>query len=196
MATEDELKNMSPEQVAELQKENCIFCHISEHKVPAKIVHEDDSSIAVLDINPATRGHVLILPKKHYQVMPQVPDREIGHLFKVAKSVAHALLKSLGVQGATVFVANGALAGQKAPHFMLHVIPRVDKDKIPLSLPKKSISPKELQMIRERLAPRIKHHLGYEIRSAGKAEAVKEKKAVDVPKKDGDILDKVSGMFK
>src|SRR3989344_4770517 len=89
------LKNMSPEQLQELQKQNCIFCKIIKGEIPARIVFEDDLTIAVLDINPAAKGHILILPKEHYAILPQVNDKQLAHLFVTAKKLSQALLKSL-----------------------------------------------------------------------------------------------------
>ena len=62
--TEEDLKNMSPEEIQELQKQQCIFCHIVSGKVASRKVYEDDSVIAILDIHPANPGHVLLLPKE------------------------------------------------------------------------------------------------------------------------------------
>ena len=128
MVSEEELKTMSPEQIAEMQKQNCVFCHIVTGKVQSKKVFEDDKVVAILDINPANPGHVLLLPKEHYSIMPLVPENVLGHMFMVAKAISSACLKALQVQGTNIFVANGAIAGQKAPHFMIHIIPRKEKD--------------------------------------------------------------------
>ncbi|MBU0461615.1 MAG: HIT domain-containing protein [Nanoarchaeota archaeon] len=62
--TEEDLKNMSPEELRELQKQNCVFCHIAAGKVPAKKVYEDDRCLAILDINPANAGHVLFASER------------------------------------------------------------------------------------------------------------------------------------
>jgi histidine triad (HIT) family protein len=129
-AFEEKLKNMSPEELKEFQKQQCIFCQIIAGKVPSKKVYEDDKCIAVMDINPATIGHVLLLPKEHYSIMPQIPEGEVGHLFMVAKHISHAMLKKLKVEGTNIFAANGPAAGQKAQHFMIHIIPRRDGDGI------------------------------------------------------------------
>ena len=112
--------DMSPEQGAAQAQENCIFCQINSGKVQSKKVFEDEQTTAILDINPANPGHVLILPKKHYAIMPQMKDEEIGHLFSVSKHMSGAVLKALKVEGTNIFVANGQIAGQKAPHFMIH----------------------------------------------------------------------------
>ena len=156
MVTEEELANMSPEQLQELQKQNCIFCHIISGRVASKKIYEDDKVLAILDINPANPGHIVLLTKEHYQVMPQIPDDEISHIFMVAKAISHACLKALKAQGTNIFIANGALAGQKAPHFMLHIIPRLNVDKIKIfDLPEKDIPDDALEQIRKGLTNKI-----------------------------------------
>ena len=109
--TPEDLKNMTPEQIAELQKQNCIFCHIISGKVASKKVYEDEKCIGILDINPANPGHVLLMPKEHYAIMPLMPEDIIGHLFMVAKGISHACLRAFKVQGTNIFVANGVAAG-------------------------------------------------------------------------------------
>lgn len=154
--SEEELRNMSPEQLAELQKQNCIFCHIAAGRVQSKIVYEDPRTIAVLDINPASLGHILILPKDHYVIMPQAPDEEIVHLFGVAKKLSEVVLKSLKAKGTTIFVANGSYAGQKAPHFMIHVIPRKEGDGLEnLNIAQKKITEDQLEKVRLKLKKKI-----------------------------------------
>lgn len=128
MVTEEELKNMSPEEIKELQKKNCIFCHIISGKVQSKKIYEDEICLAILDINPANPGHVLIMPKEHVSIMPLLKPETISHLFKIAKRISQISLKALKTSGTNIFVANGLVAGQKAQHFMIHVIPRKEND--------------------------------------------------------------------
>lgn len=125
---EEKLKNMSPEELQELQRQQCIFCQIIAGKVPSKKVYEDGTCLAILDINPAVKGHILLLPKEHYAIMPQVPEKVLGHLSIVTKNLSQVLLKVLRAEGTTVFIANGAAAGQRAQHFLLHLIPRKTGD--------------------------------------------------------------------
>lgn len=127
---EEKIKNMSPEELAEFQKQQCIFCQIISGKIPSKKIYEDERSIAILDINPATKGHILLIPKEHYSIMPQIPDNEIQHFFVVAKNLSKILLRALKVNGTNIFVANGLAAGQRSQHFMIHVIPRKEGDGI------------------------------------------------------------------
>ena len=125
---QEKIKRMSPEELKQFQKQQCIFCQIVAGKVPAKKVYEDELSIAILDINPAAPGHILLLPKEHYAIMPQVQEKESSHLFLVAKYLSQVMLKALKVGGTTLFIANGLVAGQRAQHFLLHLIPRKEGD--------------------------------------------------------------------
>ena len=127
---EEKVKNMSPEELQEFQKQQCIFCQIISEKVPSKKVYEDNKCVAILDINPAVKGHLLLIPKEHYAIMPQVPEEILEHLFLVSRTISQILLKSMRVQGTNIFIANGLAAGQKAQHFMVHLIPRKEGDGI------------------------------------------------------------------
>ena len=130
---EEKIKNMSPEELQELQKQQCIFCQIVAGKVPAKKVYEDSVCMVVLDINPAAKGHLLLLPREHYAIMPQVPETVLGHLAIVSKHLSQVLLKVLPADGTTVFIANGAAAGQRAQHFLVHLFPRRSADGVLLA---------------------------------------------------------------
>ncbi len=151
-ALQEKIKNMSPEELKEFQKKQCIFCQIIAGKVQSRKVYEDDSVIAILDVNPANPGHMLIMPKEHYSIMPQMPDEETGHIFAVAKALSNAALRSLEVQGSNIIVANGVAAGQRAQHFMVHLIPRKENDNLNFQLPQKTIEDAELKKIRKVLA--------------------------------------------
>jgi histidine triad (HIT) family protein len=132
---QEKLKHMSPEELKEFQKKQCIFCQIVAGKVQSKKIYEDSETLAVLDVNPANPGHMLIMPKEHYSILPQIPEDEIGHIFTVTKALSNAALRSLEVQGSNIIVANGVAAGQRAQHFMVHLIPRKDKDNIQFEVP-------------------------------------------------------------
>lgn len=139
------LESMSPEELKEFQKKQCIFCHIISGKVAAKKVYEDDKSLAVLDINPANPGHILLMPKEHYMIMPQMPENELARIFMVAKQLSNILLKALDVRGTNIVVANGAAAGQRAQHFMIHIIPRKEGDGVNFVLPSVEQSDTDLE---------------------------------------------------
>jgi histidine triad (HIT) family protein len=150
-ALQEKIKQMSPEELKEFQKKQCIFCQIISGKIQAKKVYEDDKVTAILDINPANPGHVLLLTKEHYSIMPQVPDDEVAHVFMAVKSLSNSMLRSIDAQGTNVIVANGIAAGQRAQHFMVHIIPRKENDGINFVLPQKTMEQNEIEAIGNKL---------------------------------------------
>ena len=146
-ALQEKIKNMSPEELKEFQKKQCIFCQIASGKVQARKIYEDERVIGILDINPANPGHVLLLTKEHYSIMPQLPDDEISHVFMVAKSLSNSMLRSIDAQGTNILVANGIAAGQRAQHFIAHVIPRKEKDGVNFVLPQKTMEQNEVEVV-------------------------------------------------
>jgi histidine triad (HIT) family protein len=157
--TEEDLKKMSAEEIAELQKQNCIFCKIVKKEIPAKIVHEDKDTICILDINPAAEGHILVLPKEHFMIMPHMTDEVLAKVFKSVKLMSQTLLKTFQCKGTTVFVANGAAAGQRAPHVIVHVFPRRENDGL-VNLPNYEMNEDHLEKLRSGLKPYMSHIFG------------------------------------
>jgi histidine triad (HIT) family protein len=142
-------------------KDQCIFCHIIAGNVTSKKVYEDDKCLAILDINPANPGHTLVIPKEHYSIMPLVPEEEMSHLFKVAHRISAAQLSGLKADGTNLFVANGAAAGQKAPHFMIHLIPRSEGDGMnAFTLPENSISEDDQEKLRQAILGKVGEAFG------------------------------------
>jgi len=156
-----EEKEMSPEAAPEAAQQQCIFCKIIKGEIPSKKIYEDSIITVILDINPANLGHLLILPKEHYAVMPQVPGKELGHMFKISKHISNCILKALDVKGTTLFIANGAVAGQKAPHFMIHVIPRTEGDSL-FDIPKRAVKEGDLEKVQQIILTKLKEKLGRE----------------------------------
>lgn len=179
--TEEDIRKMSPEQLRDLQKQQCIFCHIISKRVQSRIIYEDDKVTAVLDINPANPGHVLLMPKEHYSVSPQIPDDLMAHLAMIAKQMSQAMLRALGAQGTTVIAANGVAAGQRASHFMMHIIPRRDGDKAGMALPPGEVTEHQVMELQRVLAPVV-------AKAFGKEAVVVERPddaAKEAPEKDG-----------
>ncbi|MBW2990018.1 HIT family protein [Candidatus Woesearchaeota archaeon] len=171
---QEKIKNMSPEELKEFQKKQCIFCHIISGKAQSKKIYEDNLCLAILDIAPSNPGHILLMPKEHYSIMAQLSEDEVSHIFMVAKAISNVILRALGVQGTNLIVQNGIAAGQKAQHFMVHIIPRKEKDGIEFKLPKKEISEKELEDIRIKLEAK----LGTSKEKGPKSKRPEKKKAV------------------
>jgi histidine triad (HIT) family protein len=125
------LESLSPEEQEQLVgKQKCPFCAMAAGEIPVKKVFEDSECIAILDINPANKGHMLLFPKKHYGMMAQMEDREAGMLYAVANKLAKAAFDGLKASGSNIVVGNGAIAGQRAPHALINIIPRFEGDKV------------------------------------------------------------------
>jgi histidine triad (HIT) family protein len=162
--------------------EGCIFCGIASGQVPSKKVYEDEKAVAVLDINPANPGHVLLLPKNHYAIMPQVPEEDIAHLGMLAKQISQAMVRALKnekVSGSSIVVANGPAAGQKAMHFMIHVIPRFSGDGVGLVPPAGKIREEDLRKMHELLSKSIALAFGLPEPQEKKAEPQKQSSSVE-----------------
>ena len=99
---QEKIKQMSPEELKEFQKKQCIFCQIIAGKVQSRRVYEDDHVIAILDVNPANPGHILVMPREHYSIMPQIPDEEIGHIFMVTKALSNSSTAGIKVSGTKI----------------------------------------------------------------------------------------------
>lgn len=149
------MAELSPEvrKALEEQKKNCIFCKIIKGEIKARKVFEDDLVIGLLDINPARLGHIILMPKEHYPILPFLPHKTFIRLFSAAKWLCSAAKKASVTLGSTVFIANGFAAGQQSQHFMLHIIPRDPRDGVlPESWDAASMGAKEREEVRGLLA--------------------------------------------
>ena len=145
------LAQLPPEEIEALKQQQCPFCMIVAGKIPVKTVYEDDLVKAVLDINPANKGHIIVFPKQHYQFLFMVPDNEIARIFQVANKLSKIVFEIVGAQGTNIFVANGQIAGQNAPHVLVHVIPRFENDQVNLTWQPKKIEEKDMEDIAAKL---------------------------------------------
>ncbi len=104
--------------------ENCLFCKIIKKEIPAEVVYEDNSTLSFLDINPRNPGHVLVIPKNHYETIFEIPNNELQELVLSVKKLAMAARDGMKADGISVSQSNGASAGQVISHLHFHVIPR------------------------------------------------------------------------
>jgi histidine triad (HIT) family protein len=112
---------------------NCLFCKIVAGEVPSTRVHEDERTIAFMDINPATRGHLLVVPREHARDLLEIPDEDLEACVRAARILARRLTERLDADGVNLLNSCGSVAWQTVFHFHLHVIPRYGGD--PLQLP-------------------------------------------------------------
>jgi histidine triad (HIT) family protein len=113
--------------------EDCIFCGIVAGELPVHRIDEDEHTVAFLDIHPWTRGHALVVPRRHVPDLYEIEDDDLRHTAVAARRLARRMRERLGCDGVNVLNAAGQAAWQTVFHFHLHVIPRYEDD--PLELP-------------------------------------------------------------
>jgi len=111
----------------------CLFCKIVTAEIPATIVAQDERTIAFMDINPATRGHALVIPRAHARDLHEIDAKDLEAVSAAAQRVAARAREKLGADGVNLVNSCGAAAWQTVFHFHMHVIPRYEGD--PLKLP-------------------------------------------------------------
>ena len=116
-----------------MSESDCIFCKIVAGELPATIVHEDERIVAFMDINPATRGHALVVPRRHARDLLEVGREDLNATMAVAQELARRAAERLEAAGVNLLNSCGQAAWQTVFHFHIHVIPRYEDD--PLRLP-------------------------------------------------------------
>ena len=107
---------------------DCIFCKLVKGEIPSTKVYEDDQDLAFLDINPANKGHTLVIPKRHYGDLEEIPADELASLMQVVQKVGKAMKSAVQADGFNIVQNNGRAAGQVVDHLHFHVIPRFASD--------------------------------------------------------------------
>lgn len=105
----------------------CVFCEIVKGNIPSKKVYEDDDYLAILDISQTTKGHTLVMPKKHYENILEMPSAEAGKLMEISQCLANKIVKSLNAKGCNILNNTNEVAGQSVMHTHIHIIPRYDE---------------------------------------------------------------------
>ena len=136
-------------------KDDCIFCKIATGKIPSATVYEDSHFRVILDINPATKGHCLIIPKEHFDNIYDLDGETAGKLFSLATCIARAMRDALGCDGMNIVQNNGEISGQTVLHFHLHLIPRYEGDGVQLTWKPNESNEEELEEIRKAIRKEI-----------------------------------------
>ena len=113
-----------------MRDENCIFCKIAAGDIPSATIYEDDDFRVILDIEPGSKGHALVLPKEHYANLYELPDELAAKALVVAKKVITKMTEIVGCEGYNVLQNNGEVAGQTVFHYHMHLIPRYQNDDV------------------------------------------------------------------
>jgi histidine triad (HIT) family protein len=112
---------------------DCIFCQIAAGELPAHKVHEDEHTLSFMDINPATRGHALVIPRRHARNLLEITAEDLSATVLAAQQLARRVTERLGAEGVNLINSCGSVAWQTVFHFHIHVIPRYSDD--PMKLP-------------------------------------------------------------
>lgn len=136
-------------------EEECIFCKIAMGEIPSTKLYEDERVLSFLDINPAAKGHALVIPKKHYHTLLDMPHEELKEVMEVVQKVAAAIMSTLQAEGFNIIQSNKEVAGQVIPHVHFHIIPRSKGDNLNFQWEHGKAEQEELkkyaEMIKEKL---------------------------------------------
>lgn len=127
-----------------MKKDDCIFCKLANGDIPVNALYEDDVLKVIFDAGPATRGHVLIIPKNHFDNIYDLDDDTAAHVAQTAVKIAKAMKKALGYEGLNVVQNNGLAAGQTVFHYHVHMIPRYKNDKVQVTWKQHEVSADEI----------------------------------------------------
>ena len=127
---------------------DCIFCKIAQGEIPSATLYEDEDFRVILDVNPASKGHALILPKAHASNLYELPDEAASKALVLAKKMASKMADALDCEGLNLVQNNGEAAGQTVRHFHLHLIPRYVDDGQSINWKTGSPTQEELENIR------------------------------------------------
>lgn len=100
---------------------DCIFCKIIKKEIPSKVIYEDDKVLAFMDNMPICDGHVLVIPKKHFEDIYAIDSDTFLHMFEIAKKLAEKIMRILNKEGATFSINYGNM--QEVKHLHLHIMP-------------------------------------------------------------------------
>lgn len=110
----------------------CIFCKIINGDIPSKKIYEDEDILAILDISQATKGHTLVIPKKHFDNLLSIDDNEYLKVMKKVKDLAKVIVKTFDAKGCNILNNCNSVAGQSVMHFHVHIIPRYEENDLKL----------------------------------------------------------------
>lgn len=130
----------------------CIFCKIAAGQIPAHKVYEDDQVLAFLDVGPLSRGHVLIIPRSHYETLDQMPAETAAACLRVAPRLSRAVLQATGAKAFNLLQNNGRLAHQEVNHVHFHIIPKTEHGGLGITWPAGKLDPDDAQTLRQQIA--------------------------------------------
>lgn len=106
---------------------SCIFCRIAHHEIPSSMIYEDDCVAAFLDLSQVTKGHTLVVPKKHTANILECDPETLAHLIQVTQMLAKRIVERTHANGVNILTNCNEVAGQSVMHLHFHIIPRYDE---------------------------------------------------------------------
>jgi histidine triad (HIT) family protein len=125
-------------------------------QAPASIIYEDETVMAFLDIRPLNEGHTLVIPKKHYVDIFDIPEDQLSKVHKVAKQVSTAVKKATNADGISIIQQNSRAAGQDIFHLHVHVVPRFEGQKLPSFSALKEVDRAKLEGMAKKIKQQLK----------------------------------------
>lgn len=147
----ERIENMSSEEFEKFLQnyavplQECLFCQIIQGKIATIKIYESKNILAVLDINPAAKGHMMVMPKQHYQFLTQLPDALLFEIFGFVKHIIPSIIRALKCQGVSISILQGK--EQAVPHFAVNIIPRFKDDNLDFALKRMKLQKDELENI-------------------------------------------------
>jgi len=130
---------------------DCIFCKIIDGTIPSEKVYEDDKVVAILDINPVTPGHTLVLPREHSKDFLATPAALLADVMPRVQAIAAQVMKATKADGFAMVVFNGPAAGQEVFHLHVHIIPRKKGDGVRMGWPKTQYADGEMSKLAQKI---------------------------------------------
>ena len=106
----------------------CIFCMIANHEINSSIIYEDEQVVAFLDLSQVTKGHTLVVPKKHYENVLECDSETLGHVIKVTQMLSKRIMERMKAKGVNILNNGNEVAGQSVMHMHFHIIPRYSEN--------------------------------------------------------------------
>ncbi len=129
----------------------CIFCKIVNGEIPSYKVYEDPLFIAILDINQATKGHTLLIPKKHFPDLFALEEKEQKQLGLAITSLSKQIKQAFDIENMNILNNNGVLAGQTVQHFHVHLIPRYTHNDVEITFKHNNLTKDEFCLLQEKI---------------------------------------------
>ncbi len=156
----------------------CVFCSIAAGQIPSKVVYQDDAVTSVLDINPASKGHTLVIPKQHFNSIYEIPQNQFLQIMAVADAVGYSILLAQAPKNVDMLYTQEIVKGNVTPHALIHLIPRYDEDSINYAWNPEKLTEEELDSIANGIVQAIE-----KVRASEKPVQPAEKRQEEAPKK-------------